>query len=1443
LQPSISLPFSQRMALFAKAAAKAAAQPKVAASKATAKAAPKAGAPAKAAGAPAVIFKTLEEKKAFVLKHEMKIDDAGEAAKSESNRAKKKELEANLKKLQDDATYIKAKADIKEAEAQAVKDAERAAVTAKAKAAETKAADKAGAEAKADKPAAKVEKADPAVMEQIDAAFAGSGKDAAALKAKAVERLASLAAATPFVLPRLDKLIGLFADSKLGAPAIKAACTIVDNVLPKGHGVAALAVPALLAGMEDKRWKVKAGCIEVLVPCLKQMQDSTPVQMAQCLPMVVPKLAEAALEVRAEIRTATGAVLREIGALVASPEIKKLSADLVTALAEPTNQKHTQAVLAKMGNQTFLSLIDAASLSLLMPVIVRGMKERDSMSKKWSAQIFGSTAMLVQDVDSIRPYLKAMLPLLEGSLTDPVPEVQREAAKAFGVLEGVLPDFSRQRCQPWLFGKLRNGEIGEQLGASLALAEVLLKMDKTFAAELMPELEEGCTSDKASIRRGFLELMDTIPQAIKMDFVPYIARLFPPMLMGISGDKEKDEDAGLKASTSLVQRFGDLCPDLLYPAFENVYAATLHGDTQEERSRNQVVRDKSAMLLGKLVDKILEHKRFGQDLITTEDCSTKETRESVLTLVFMMRFDSDASIKRYANGAWKAAGGAPKVQKAMMPSIEKMLGRMRAGELGLGAQKHAVKVVDELVKAGEMEAQAGDEPAEATRFKFTFAADRAAGSAAERIASGKAPEDDLDPDAAFKRQLSGAGDAAEEVLQSHAAFASQPAEVRSHCDAIVASIVLEGRKKKLGGRKVVAQITDNLKIAVELQGNTDEALEKELPVVAEEIARATLGAAFDASGGGGADDAETLLYVENLLLMYGGGMLLLKDTNLEMKKNHRYGVVGQNGAGKTTLMKEIVGHRIVGMPKDLKCVHVDDSKLGLMSKSYLNCLEYVIKMAKEIGVDDAGRETLLKVGFPESMLSEPVSELSTGWRMRLTLAVSMLKHADLVLLDEPTNHLDEQSVEWLGDYILSISESSVMVISHEPKFLNKICTDIIAYVDKKLEYTAGDFTAFAAKKGLTKDQIDAMLSGNLSFDTKTGDDEEEEGAEKAKVSAPVSGPPKLSFPIPGTMEGVKSGSRAVLEAKNLSFRYSKDKDYLIQDIAAKLSLNSRVAICGRNGCGKSTLMTLLCSESSPSENKDGSFGEVSRHCNLRMAYMKQDHLKALAPFFDTSPFVYITDRFKDGFDGDLQKRLIEPADDEEAERRIQLAKKYGKYGNEVGDLLSRTKLGSQLAYEVQWKGLDDPKQNTIEPISKLKSMGLDKVVIACDERIAAKAAGLDQRPLTRREVVRHCEAFGIDEEMCCNRQIQGFSAGQKVRLSLAAMFWTKPHLIAVDEPTNYLDVETVEALAKALQTFRGGIVMIEPKSDFVEKICNEKWHLEDGKLTIEKMTNGAKRQA
>ena len=123
-----------------------------------------------------------------------------------------------------------------------------------------------------------------------------------------------------------------------------------------------------------------------------------------------------------------------------------------------------------------------------------------------------------------------------------------------------------------------------------------------------------------------------------------------------------------------------------------------------------------------------------------------------------------------------------------------------------------------------------------------------------------------------------------------------------------------------------------------------------------------------------------------------------------------------------------------------------------------------------------------------------------------------------------------------------------------------------------------------------------------------------------------------------------------------------------------------------------------------------------------------------------------------GFDGDLLKRLVKPESEEEAERRRALTKERGTYGNEVEDLVSRTKTGSELAYEGAGRAWTTRCRTR-------KTIGLDKVVIVCDARIAAKAAGLDQRPRSRREVVWHCETFGIDAEMCCNRQIRGFSAG------------------------------------------------------------------------------------
>lgn len=132
-------------------------------------------------------------------------------------------------------------------------------------------------------------------------------------------------------------------------------------------------------------------------------------------------------------------------------------------------------------------------------------------------------------------------------------------------------------------------------------------------------------------------------------------------------------------------------------------------------------------------------------------------------------------------------------------------------------------------------------------------------------------------------------------------------------------------------------------------------------------------------------------------------------------------------------------------------------------------------------------------------------------------------------------------------------------------------------------------------------------------------------------------------------------------------------------------------------------------------------------------------------------------------------------------------------------------------------------------------MAVEKLVKALDERLSATNGAYEKRPLSRREICKHLEQFGLTEEMATERLIGSFSAGQKSKLVLAAAFWQKPHIVAVDEPTNYLDMETVDALAKALRNFRGGIIVVTHSAAFVEEVCNEVWDIADRQLAIRKL--------
>merc|ERR1712130_493953 len=122
-----------------------------------------------------------------------------------------------------------------------------------------------------------------------------------------------------------------------------------------------------------------------------------------------------------------------------------------------------------------------------------------------------------------------------------------------------------------------------------------------------------------------------------------------------------------------------------------------------------------------------------------------------------------------------------------------------------------------------------------------------------------------------------------------------------------------------------------------------------------------------------------------------------------------------------------------------------------------------------------------------------------------------------------------------------------------------------------------------------------------------------------------------------------------------------------------------------------------------------------------------------------------------------------------------------------------------------------------------------KMVAEVDQKEALASGQF--RPLVRKEIEEHCAMLGLEAELVSHSRIRGLSGGQKVKLVLAACSWQRPHLIVLDEPTNYLDRDSLGALSKAIKSFEGGVIIITHSAEFTKDLTEEVWAVLDGKMT------------
>nr|POE61073.1 elongation factor 3 [Quercus suber] len=537
-----------------------------------------------------------------------------------------------------------------------------------------------------------------------------------------------------------------------------------------------------------------------------------------------------------------------------------------------------------------------------------------------------------------------------------------------------------------------------------------------------------------------------------------------------------------------------------------------------------------------------------------------------------------------------------------------------------------------------------------------------------------------------------------------------------------------------------------------------------------------------------------------------GAKILLNQTNLRLKRGQRYGLLGPNGSGKTTLMRAINNEQVEGFPKqsEVKTVYVEHDLDS--DDTEMTTIEWTKMKLDKAGLalsEDSIRKTLIEFGFVEMQINGVITALSGGWKMKLALARAVFEKPDILLLDEPTNHLDVKNVKWLEDY-LTTSPCTSIIISHDSKFLDNVVQHVIHYERFKLKRYRGKLSEFVKRVPSAKSYYELGAS-EMEF----------------------------KFPEPGFLEGVKTKAKAIVRVTNMSFQYPGTAKPQIQDITFQCSLGSRIAVIGPNGAGKSTLVNVLTGELIPTA------GDVYQHENIRIAYIKQHAFAHIDHHLDKTPSEYIQWRFQTGEDRETMDRANKIVTEEDEKAMDKIYRIEGTQRRVIG-VHSRRKFKNSYEYECSFAlgdniGLKNEKwtpmmtaDNAWIPRNEL-IVSHQKMVADVDQKEALASGQF--RPLVRKEIEAHCTNFGLDAELVSHSRMRGLSGGQRVKVVLAACSWQRPHLIVLDEPTNYLDRDSLGALSKAIKSFEGGVIIITHSAEFTKDLTEEVWAVVDGRMT------------
>ena len=520
-----------------------------------------------------------------------------------------------------------------------------------------------------------------------------------------------------------------------------------------------------------------------------------------------------------------------------------------------------------------------------------------------------------------------------------------------------------------------------------------------------------------------------------------------------------------------------------------------------------------------------------------------------------------------------------------------------------------------------------------------------------------------------------------------------------------------------------------------------------------------------------------MISINSLTVAYGG-FVLLNDINFHISENDKIGLVGKNGAGKSTILKLICGLQSptngkVAVPGGVKIGYlpqimehhkgrtvIDEAMMAFADMFALEAelekislelsqredyesqayQDLIIKMNE---VNDRlsytrsenprvqAEKTLIGLGFRYEELSRNTETFSQGWNMRIELAKILLSKPDVLLLDEPTNHLDIESIEWLEGYLKEY-RGSLVLISHDRKFLDNVTNRTVEimvgrihdykvpyskYLELRKERLAQQQAAYENQQRMiekTEEFIERFRYKPTKSNQVQSRVKQLEKLERIEVDIEDRSTLAVKFP-----PAPRSGDIAF---KGVDLKVGYGDKIVFSDAQIEVRRGEKVALVGRNGEGKTTLMRVIMNELEPKA------GSAKTGYNVNIGYYAQNQEDIL----DKEDTVFGTlDRIAVG---DIRLRL-------------------------------RDILGAFL-----FKGED------------------------IDKKVAV------------------------------------LSGGERARLAMAKLILKPYNLLALDEPTNHMDIRSKDILKQALKAYDGTLIIVSHDRDFLDGLVDKLYEFRDGKV-------------